>query len=176
MPTEPQIRLVDFDAVFPNTISIKRNGLQLDLRDDVPLEEVVRVFPMLERQDALRGQENASEFLAAFEDVRRMALERCTAFIQHSYPNMTEDEVADWLTFEQQLQVVMLFFQARSSLSSAPLSAPDDASRQQAPQANRATRRMVDSETASRQRALPRPPRLSHPSPGKAATTTRRTG
>lgn len=123
-------RLVNFDSVLPEPIRVTRGGQTLDLRDDVPMVEVVRVFRVIEHQQALASQADmsAEQVEAWFEEMRRLTLERCLAFVRHSHPRMTADELGEWLDFEQQLQLVMLFFQIRSATLSRPPSALDGVS------------------------------------------------
>lgn len=128
-------RLLDFDAVLPRLTTVRACGREIELRDDVPMREVVRVFDIIEAQQQMA--EHGAEFTAAeskqaFADLAALTLDCVTAFMQFTRPEMTRDEVDAWLDYDQQLAVVMLFFQTRSEASLrqsaalvGALSAPD---------------------------------------------------
>lgn len=151
-------RWINFDAVLPETIEVTRGGRTLHLRDDVPMEDTVRVLTLMELQDEQQSLRTREGFNAAmvqdwYARMSATALDLATAFVRHSYPEMTRDEVANWLDFEQQVQLVMLFFRLRSRRFSAPPSALTgdlDASANSAEDApspaNRATRRAKTSQ------------------------------
>lgn len=124
-PTGAPKRWINFDAVLPQTIEVTRGGRTLSLRDDVPMADTVRVFTLLELQDELRGRQGvtSSEMQDWYARLSAATLDLATTFIQHSHPEMARDEVATWLDFEQQMQLVLLFFQIRSQTFSTPLSA-----------------------------------------------------
>lgn len=168
---QPQ-RLVDFDAVLPQSIEIRRGGRTLALRDDVPMREVVRVFRLVEHQRAQpRDDATSSDALEAwYDELERMTRERCLAFVRHSYPEMTAEELDNWLGFDQQMQLVMLFFQIRSQRFSPPASAPtSDSAATTSPAATPTGRKAGRAAAADSSVMASRPTKR----PGRVAGTTR---
>lgn len=108
-------RALNFDAIIPETIDVTKGGHTYALRDDVPMTTLVRVFGLMELQASVRGQNvtsvDAEHWLL---ELQAKTLQICGGIFRHTLPEMTDDELAARFSFEEQLQLVMLFFTSRS--------------------------------------------------------------
>lgn len=123
-------RALNFDAIIVETIDVTKGGRTYKLRDDVPMTTLVRVFALLELQQSMRGREvvKAAEAAAWLDEQQALTLEICGAIFRHSLPELTDDELRTLFTFEEQLQLVMLFFTSRSLASLTQANAPSASS------------------------------------------------
>lgn len=171
-------RTLNFDAVVVDTIDITKGGQTFSLRDDVPMTTLVRVFGLIEHQAAMKGRskitpEQAEDWAAELE---QRTLEICGAIFRHTDPEMTDEEIARLFSWEEQSQLVMLFFttrysalekQANEQNASLPPSAEESessATPRRAGQAGQAAQRVSSATVSPRSRQ-------SH---GAVAATTRR--
>lgn len=145
-------RTLNFDAVVVETIDVTKHGKTYSLRDDIPMPVLVRVFELLDLQQSLRKREGTtSEDVAQWiYDLEELTLSICSDIFRHSLPEMTDEELAATFAFEEQMQLVMLFFTTRSQQLQPPRPAPTASSTETASQIeteteavapNRATRR-----------------------------------
>lgn len=172
-------KALNFDAVVVETIDVTKYGQTWQLRDDVPMRTLVRTFALIEKQQELSGKkgvtpQQADEWLGGLQD---MTLALLGDIWRHTpdYAEMRNEEIAARFSFEEQLQLVMLFFttrsqqlqqQANARATSSPTTTAASQSASQSSGPNRQQRR-ASSATASRQ---PAPGR----EPGAAAGTSRR--
>ncbi len=115
------------------------------LRDDIPTETMLLCFNLMEHaaersdpDEALRAARQAAETEGASEtrqilgamNVLRSRMEAqmaetldvCLAIWQHSYPEVTREELRDWFNHTEREQIVQLFFYRRLTGSGAPSS------------------------------------------------------
>lgn len=110
-------KVLNFDAVVAETIDITKGGQTWRLRDDAPMAILVRTFALIEKQSELAGRKYATAEDAArwFTELQALTLELCGDIWRHTLPETTDAELDARFSFEEQLQLVMLFFTTRSS-------------------------------------------------------------
>ncbi len=134
-----------------------------DLRDDIPVETLFRVFRMrtraLQEQQAQQQQRAGmaeADYTPEMVEAQFAAVERgieevadiLLAIFQHSYPETTSDELHAWFSHEERLRLVNLFFTRRwSALQALSSDSTDDSTPSPTP-ANRATRRQTNGSGA----------------------------
>lgn len=108
-------KALNFDAIIPETIDVTKGGQTYHLRDDVPMTTLVRVFGLMELQASVRGKEvTAADAERWLGELQAKTLQICGGIFRHSLSAMTDDELSGLFSFEEQLQLVMLFFTTRS--------------------------------------------------------------
>lgn len=161
-------RILNFDKIITETVTVNvAGGPTWELRDDVPagvMAVAFRVFD-LERQlgpqqgqAGQQGAEGAQEPRSVAEERRLLdeheaaALEAVTAIVQHSYPEVSREAVAEALSPSARGQVLAVFFPlllrrfgppSQSSASDAPTTTSSQTS----------VTPVASSATGSRQRA-----------------------
>lgn len=180
--------ILNFDEITCEIVTVVKRGRRFDLRDDVPMEVLVGAFGMADlgarlkeaRDEAMQAADGnggdlseASQSLrASFAEIAEETVPLCTDIFKHSYPDVSEDEIADLFSFEERMQLIRLFFTRRLSMLNAQpdgisddmaevLKAAQAAQQEQAePVPNRAMRRATRGTTASRPSRLATTPRL----------------
>lgn len=153
-------RLVNLDAIMPQPVEIEANGKRMTLRADVPMRDAILVLPLMEKLQAVSDSiKSAEDAMAWYDEVEPLVLERATAFIRHTDPAITPDDVKSWLNFDQQRELALLFFHLRLQKSSPLLPAPSDASNASATTetANQTAEMTPPTETADSATDQPQP-------------------
>lgn len=110
-------RILNFDKVIVETVTVAvRGGPTWELRDDVPAGTLAMAFRVFDLERQLFARQPDEEPLDAadervlydrHEDAR---LDAVLAIVQHTYPEVTRDEVAQALSPAAQGQVLQVFF------------------------------------------------------------------
>lgn len=162
--------VINLDEVLCNYTDVSKTVLDAasgervprtwSLRDDVPVEVMLRVFDLMELAQEQQSRERPNADAAPEELLAAMRTERA-AFRQlidltvdtlldiwrHSYPEMTAEQLRAYFNHEERMGLVRLFFTRRLVASSNPSSAttpstsPEEVEQTPAPAPNRATRR-----------------------------------
>ena len=168
-------KALNFDAVVVETIAVTKHGQTWQLRDDVPMRTLVRTFALIEKQQELAGAAKGVTSLQADEwlgELQDMTTRLLGEIWRHTpdYAEMRDEELAARFSFEEQLQLVMLFFTTRSQQLQQPANAPSASSptTSQPPMSQQSSSQSDrSSATANRQRARGR-------TPGAVGGTSRR--
>jgi hypothetical protein len=149
MPT-----VLHFDTLTVSEVEIRIGGeLRWTLRDDVPTATLLRAFEVIELEERLtatqgQGAAAAADAYAAYEAA---VTTHCGAIIRHTYPDVTDDEVARTLSMGARLSVLKAFFSIRLPQFSRPRSVSPAAPTEETPAAP-ATQPSRPGATQSRRR------------------------
>lgn len=157
--------VLDLDAVVVDRITVKKRlpgeaePHEWALRDDVPPEIMLRVFRLMKHgndastmvQEIVAGadQNDADAVVAATEKIERLLLDQAEetlsialGIFQHTYADVTAEQLRGWFTRKEVEGIVRLFFLRLLNGSSNPSSAATpNATNSQAAEPNRTTRR-----------------------------------
>lgn len=115
--TPKAAQVINFDEIRCEYVDVTKRGHTWHLRDDIPMEIMVRGFALRgigERLQAL-GDANEEEMAATFDDADEETVPVCADIFRHSYPDMTDDEIAATFSLEERMQLIQVFFQRRSA-------------------------------------------------------------
>lgn len=171
MATSSSGTVINFDEVRHTVVKVIKRGVTYELRDDIPMEVMVRGFALKsvgERMQAAGssgGEDAQAEVAAAFDEASEETIPVVGDLFRWSYPDFTDDEVATFFSMEERMQLIQVFFQRRlAQLQVQPDATSTDMASVEALAAalpaqagpNRATRRALPS---SRRATTPRPTR-----------------
>jgi hypothetical protein len=123
---------INFDSIVPETIDITKAGRTWKLRDDVPMVILLRTFGLQALNEQIQTQlaafnpalSNATEAQQlldrVFGELTAATLAIFGDIVRHTYPEHTNEELAEAFTFEEQSQVVTVFFTHRLGSSNEP--------------------------------------------------------
>lgn len=118
--------ILNLDALVGETVTIQKHGKRYALRDDMPMELMVRVFGLQTAGERLRDERDPEAQMRAFEAVRAEVASILLALLRFSLSPAEAEELAGSLTFDEQNQVIQLFFARRSNASRRPPNASAD--------------------------------------------------
>lgn len=163
--------VINFDEVRHTVVKVIKRGVTYELRDDIPMEVIVRGFALKSVGERLQaagggGEAAQAEVEAAFDEAAEETIPVVGDIFRWSYPDFTDDEVATLFSMEERMQLIQVFFQRRleqlqvqpdatsTDMEALAAALPAQAQAQTAP--NRAARRALPS---SRRATTPRPTR-----------------
>lgn len=120
--------LLDFDsaeALEGDVVTVRRGGQEWRLRDDVRASLMIQMLRLSKIEQALNQalyKDMDPDAAEGFQqELETRTLRMVAACFQHSYPAMTEDEVARLFPLHvERERILMAFFTDRGSGSSAP--------------------------------------------------------
>lgn len=126
---------INFDAITVATVEITKGGRTWALRDDVPASVMARGFRLaqlaqefrasLQRPDGALDPTQFEKFAIASEQ-EQVAL--ALAIFQHTYPDLTREELLAAFNVNECEQIAGLFFQRRFGALPTPSAATDPSS------------------------------------------------
>ncbi len=166
--------ILDLDAVVVDRITVRKRlpgetePHEWALRDDVPPEIMLRVFRLMKHgedaskmvQEIVAGanQKDADAVVAATDQIERLLLDQAEetlsialGIFQHSYPEVTAEQLRGWFTRKEVEGIVRLFFLRLLNGSSNASSAatPNATNSSSQPTQNRAARRKKAGQSPS---------------------------
>lgn len=112
MPT----RIVNFDAIVVNTIQVKINlpdggGTKTyDLKDNFDLDIGLQAMQVMQQAADVSKSEDKTAQVAAILEINSAVTHVLGEIFRHSYPGVTDAEIASELAFNSRLELLKLFF------------------------------------------------------------------
>ena len=133
------VRVLNFDTLSVDYVDIEVGGKLLwHLRDDVPTSILIRAFAVVDlerRYQEAAAANNADQLADVYAEYEQALCHHCAEIIRHSYPDVSDAEVAGALLPRAQMEILKVFFTLRLSPSGQlPIASPQ-------PTPNRAARR-----------------------------------
>lgn len=111
---------LNFDIVTIGTVDVTKNGRTYQLRDDVPTEVLLRRFKIIDMLQAVGDAPTYEQMVDVIARQEAEVLDITTAIFQHTYTDLTQDDVAKLLTPRERQKVCATFFSPPSSESDEP--------------------------------------------------------
>jgi hypothetical protein len=119
------VQVLNFDTVTVGTVDVTKGGQTYKLRDDVATEVLLRRFKIIEMLKTVGDTPTYEQMVDVIARQEAEVLDICTAIFHHTYPDMTQADVATLLTARERQQVCAAFFSLPFSSSDEPPSATE---------------------------------------------------